>query len=869
MGRWSLAAVGVSGILGAGIYTAPATLAGTLGAASVAAYVLAAAAMLIFAHSMAILGRAFERTGGPYVYVAGVFGEFWGFQVGWFFLLARLTALGAVTNVFVAYLSAFIPACARGFWRAAAMAISMGALAAVNAIGIRDTARTMNLFAVGKLVPVIAFVLFGAFFADWSRLAVHGLPAAGVFGQAVLLLVFVFGGFEFLTVPAEESRRPTEHVPFALLASIGLCSVLFVGVQAVALATTTDLAAHQNALSYAAGRFAGASGAVTMAAGAMIATVGTNLANILVSSRMVYAFSRDGWMPPSLGALHPRFRTPLVAVILTAAIGTALAVSGTFAHLAALSAAARLVTYGACCAAVFRLQRAAMPALGTLAALLLIAMLPPRDLLLAAAAPAAGIAIYLSMKGRFMRTLPLAIAICLLPAELWPAAPDVPGQLAREIFKELIEINTTDSAGNTTRAAEAMAARLKAAGFPAEDVQVLEPYPRRGNLVARLRGAGVGAGVGAPRPLLLLAHLDVVEARREDWSFDPFTFLERDGYFYGRGSSDDKAMAAIWIANLIRYKREGYRPDRDLIVALTAGEESGANNGVQWLVKNRRDLIDAEFCLNEGGSGLIKAGKNLLNEVQASEKIFASFRLEVKNPGGHSSLPVKDNAIYHLAEGLSRLANFEFPARLNEVTRAFFERMSAIAQDREAADMRAISKTPPDPAAARRLSASSPLYNALLRTTCVATRLDAGHADNALPQTARAVINCRTLPDESPAEVRQTLVRVLADGKIGVSPMEEPIPSPPSPLKPEIIRPIEQATASLWPGIPVVAVMSTGATDSVFLRNAGIPTYGVSGLFQDMNDVRAHGKDERIGTRQFYEGQEFLYRLVKALSSRN
>lgn len=450
-------------------------------------------------------------------------------------------------------------------------------------------------------------------------------------------------------------------------------------------------------------------------------------------------------------------------------------------------------------------------------------------------------------------------SIKLHAAQAQTSALSAERQLAREIFQELIEINTTDSVGNNTQAAEAMAARLKAAGFAAGDVQVIGPHPRKGNLIARLRGNGTR------KPLLLLAHLDVVEARREDWSFDPFKFLERDGYFYGRGTSDDKAMAAIWIANLIRLKREGLTPDRDLIVALTADEESGDYNGVEWLVKNHRHLIDAEYCLNEGGGGASKQGRRLFNAVQASEKVFQSFRLEVKNPGGHSSLPVKDNAIYHLAEGLARLAAFDFPVQLNEVTRAFFERMSALETGQLAADMKAVTRTPPDATVIARLAAS-PRYNALMRTTCVATMLEGGHAENALPQTARAVVNCRMLPGQAPEEVQRTLIKVLGNDQISISPIKDSKPSPPSPLAPEVMRPIEQITNAMWPGVPVIPTMSTGATDGLYLRNSGIPTYGVSGLFGDINDSRAHGKDERLGVKEFYEGQEFLYRLVKALA---
>jgi acetylornithine deacetylase/succinyl-diaminopimelate desuccinylase-like protein len=432
--------------------------------------------------------------------------------------------------------------------------------------------------------------------------------------------------------------------------------------------------------------------------------------------------------------------------------------------------------------------------------------------------------------------------------------------VAREIYKELIEINTTDTPlGDNTKAAETMAARLRAAGIPAADIQVLSPAPRKGNLIVRYRGNG------ERRPLLLLAHLDVVEALREDWSFDPFKLVEQEGYFYGRGTIDDKAMAAIWVATLIRFKQEGYTPNRDLILALTADEEGGANNGVQWLLANHRNLLDAEFALNEGGGGQIKNGRHLLNSVQASEKVYQSYRLEVKNPGGHSSRPSKDNAIYHLSEGLARLAKHEFPVVLNEVTRTYYERMSALQTGRLAADMRGVVRRSPDRDAVARLS-GSPYDNALLRTTCVATRLEAGHAENALPQTARAVVNCRILPGESVEEVHATLVRVVNNPRIAVTPLADPTPSPPSPLKPEIMGPIERITNDMWPGIPVVPVMSTGATDGLYLRNAGIPVYGVSGLFSDVDDSRTHGKDERLAVRSFYEGREFLYRLVKALT---
>jgi acetylornithine deacetylase/succinyl-diaminopimelate desuccinylase-like protein len=431
-------------------------------------------------------------------------------------------------------------------------------------------------------------------------------------------------------------------------------------------------------------------------------------------------------------------------------------------------------------------------------------------------------------------------------------------QLARDIFQELIEINTTDSVGSTSEAAEAMARRLREAGFDEKDIFLGGPDPRRGNLVAGLKGTGRRA------PLLLLAHLDVVEALRSDWSFDPFVFLERDGYFYGRGTSDDKSMAAIWIATLVRMKQEGVMPDRDVIVALTADEEGGSFNGVQWLLANHRDLIDAAYCLNEGGGGQMKDGKRLSNSVQLSEKMFQSYTLEATNPGGHSSRPRKDNAIYQISEALVRISKYDFPVQLDEITSAYFERMSRIEGGDTGKDMLSVARNA-DPEAAARLS-TSPYYNAILRTTCVATELQGGHAENALPQTARATVNCRIFPGTEASTIEGTLEKVIDDDEVRLSPVAVATPSPPSPLKPEVMGGIERLTQEMWPGVPVIPTMSTGATDGLYLRNAGIPTYGVSGIFSDVDDARAHGKDERIPIASFFEGREFLYRLTQALS---
>jgi acetylornithine deacetylase/succinyl-diaminopimelate desuccinylase-like protein len=431
----------------------------------------------------------------------------------------------------------------------------------------------------------------------------------------------------------------------------------------------------------------------------------------------------------------------------------------------------------------------------------------------------------------------------------------------RQIYRELVEINTTESAGDTVRAADAMAARLRAGGVPAADIRVLSSGPRKGNLVARLRGTG------ALRPLLLIAHIDVVEAKPEDWDFDPFRLQEVDGYFRGRGTIDDKAMASIFVANLIRYVAEGFRPDRDIILALTTDEElsDSPHDGARWLLEHHRDLIDAEFAINEGGGGALKDGRPARMSVQLAEKVYQSFRLEVKDPGGHSSLPRRDNPIYRLAQGLGRLAKYDFPVRLNAVTRAYFEKAAATEDRDVAAAIGSLLAGSSDAQALAPLSERAP-YNAQIRTTCVATLLEAGHAENALPQTARATVNCRIMPDEPVAEVERTLLRVIDDPRIAVIPIGQAVLSPPSRLNPELMTAVERLTAQMWPGVPVIPTMSAGYTDSRWLRNAGIPAYGVSGLFSDPGRNGVHGLNEQIGVKELFAGKEFLYQLVKTLA---
>jgi len=437
--------------------------------------------------------------------------------------------------------------------------------------------------------------------------------------------------------------------------------------------------------------------------------------------------------------------------------------------------------------------------------------------------------------------------------------PEADQKLALEIYRQMVEIKSGFTTGATTPVVDAVAARLRAAGFAESDIFVGGAIPKKMNLVLRYHGTG------AKKPILLLAHTDVVEARREDWTTDPFLFIEKDGYYYGRGTADDKAQAAVWVANLIRYKREGFRPDRDIIMALTADEEGGGPyNGVDWLVKNHKDLIDAEFALNEGGKGELLDGKRISNDIQAAEKWYVDLRLEVTNKGGHSSQPVPDNAIYHLAGALVRLGQFGFPLKINDVTKAYFSEMAKIEKGALAADLAKVAEGSQE--AMQRVAAQSPQWNSMLRTTCVATELEGGHAKNALPQLAAANVNCRVMPEDSLEYLESTLKGVIADDQVKIKVDNMEANAPGSPLRADILHAMNRITDTMWPGVAVLPFMSTGATDGRSLREAGIPTYGVQGFFNDRNDNRAHGRDERMMVRSFYEGQTFLYELVKDLA---
>jgi len=468
----------------------------------------------------------------------------------------------------------------------------------------------------------------------------------------------------------------------------------------------------------------------------------------------------------------------------------------------------------------------------------------------------------------------VASAVAMVAVAMGAQAPQLSAAdrtLAHDVLKELIETNTSHSVGSTTVAAEAMRKRLLGAGFAAKDMVAMGPDDRHGNLVVRYRGK---AGT-AIKPVLIIAHLDVVEAKREDWTSDPFQLVEKDGFYYGRGTQDMKNSDAAMVTSFMLLKRQGFVPDRDMILALTADEEGGTHNGVDWLLKNHRELVEAGFALNPDSGGLTtEKGKPSYLGVEATEKLYADFKLTVTNPGGHSSVPPKENAIYELAAALGRLSAYQFPFELNAVTKAYFEALAATKTGQIATDMKAITAEKPDMKAAARL-AEDPVYNSTMRTTCVATILAAGHAPNALPQRAEANVNCRILPGHTPGEVRRVLEGVFAEPKlnveldtVGISGGEDEVSVTPPPLNKEVFDALRAITERMWPGTPVIPEMETGASDSKITMAAGIPSYGFSGMGIDEDDDRAHGKDERLGVESYYAGVEFTYMYLKALTGK-
>ena len=431
--------------------------------------------------------------------------------------------------------------------------------------------------------------------------------------------------------------------------------------------------------------------------------------------------------------------------------------------------------------------------------------------------------------------------------------------LARDILKELVETDTTDSTGDNTVAAQAMRGRLLAAGFAEEDVEILAPAPRKGNLIARYRGQKPGL-----KPLLLLAHLDVVEADEQRWSRDPFAFAEEDGYFYGRGVSDDKDEAAIHVANLIRLRMAGYKPRRDIVLALTADEEGGSYNGVQWLLDSYPEQLNAEYVLSEGGSGVLVAGERLANEVQLTEKLYQTFVIETTSRGGHSSMPTDDNAIHAISDVIRRLREHRFPVRLNPVTEAFFARSRELQSGQLREAMEGILRMPPDQESIDFL-AGNPFYNAMMRTTCTPTVIQGGHAENALPQRATLTVNCRLVPDDSRDRIEQT-IRSLVGDDASIDRVAAIDSQPKATMRDDVLEVIEQVSRSIWPAVPIIPIMGPGGTDGRFLRDLDIPVFGVNGIFIDVEDDRAHASDERIRVSSYFEGLEFMYRLTRRLS---
>ena len=477
---------------------------------------------------------------------------------------------------------------------------------------------------------------------------------------------------------------------------------------------------------------------------------------------------------------------------------------------------------------------------------------------------------------RFSAAVPFVLAACLAHAKSQPnqipATPPEDRALAKEIFKQLIEINTTDTElGNVTAGTTAMRKRFLDAGFAPEDVHLLGPDARKQNLVVRIHATGTPN----EKPVLFLCHMDVVEALPSDWHTDPFKFVEKDGYYYGRGTQDMKESDAALVATFLRLHKEGYKPKRDLILALTADEEGGKFNGAKWLVEEHRDLVDAAYVINPDAGGIeLDHGRPEVADVEATEKVYSDFQVTAVNPGGHSSRPRPDNAIYELTAALNKLAAYSFPFELNEVTRTYFQNLASQEAGETATDIRAILANPPDPAAAARLS-EEPSFNSNFRTTCVATRLLAGHANNALAQTAQANVNCRIFPGHSPEEIRKQIVGILGDPKLTVkyvsdagqvadtAPERKAI-APPAPIK-EVFEPLTRITQAIWPGVPVTPVMENGASDSIYFAQAGIPSYGYSAVALERDDDRAHGQDERLPVDSYFKSLDFFYSFAKAL----
>jgi acetylornithine deacetylase/succinyl-diaminopimelate desuccinylase-like protein/amino acid transporter len=904
------------GTVGVGILRLPGTLAAALGDSRliVLFWILGGLYSLLGAVAVAELAAMLPEAGGFYVYVRRAFGKGPGFVVGWSDWLNQVASLayGALT---AAQFSGSLWPAAAANPRALAIAIIAG-FTLLHWAGLRlgSTLTRVISLAVGVMLMV---VVVGCFLT--APAAASGAPppasavslplmSLGMLAAVVTALravLLTYDGWYSPIYMAEESTQPTVTLPRAIIGGTVLVAAMYVIINIAILRVLPlpVLAASQLPAADAARVVLPRGGAELVTVISLLTVLSLVNAIMLMTPRILLAIGRDGLFTQKAARVS-RGGTPRVALTVTSAGAAALIMSGTFDEIIAVAAVLFLLIYVSTYASliVLRGKEPATPRpyrafgypfttlivltgcvlmwiaaimedlrSGIFAALLLTACVPAyvwiaRRRRLSAAAAGAGLAAAM-MAASVLGTGPaLADPAARADAprsDASEAANPRADQLAfRDLYRELIETDTSHSVGSCTLAAQRMAARLRAAGYPEADLHAfaVAEHPKDGGLVAVLHGTDRAA-----KAILLLAHLDVVEARREDWTRDPFTLIEEGGYFYGRGTFDDKSMAAVWVDTLIRLRQEGYKAKRTIKMALTCGEEAGATFvGAEYLVNHERALIDAAFALNEFAYGVLDAqGHRIVMEIEAGEKTDQDYLLEVVNPGGHSSRPVRNNAIYHLAAGLTRLDEYEFPVQMNDTTRTYFSRMSVIVGGDVGAAMKAVVNDATDAKAAAALS-QDPRLNAMLRTTCVATMAQAGHATNALPQRANANVNCRIFPGVSLEEVRQTLARVVADPQIAVTTVEPTFPEVPSPpLTAAILKPIEQVTRRYYPGIDVVPVLQAAGTDAAYLAHAGIPTYGVSGMFIDPDLSNIHGLNERIRVQSLYDGRDFLFSLVK------
>jgi acetylornithine deacetylase/succinyl-diaminopimelate desuccinylase-like protein/amino acid transporter len=905
------------GTVGVGILRLPGTLAAALGDSHLIVFfwILGGVYSLLGAVAVAELAAMLPEAGGFYVYARRAFGNGPGFVVGWSDWVNQTASLAYGALTAATFMGVLWPAMTANP-RALSIAI-IGAFTALHWAGLRIGSTLTRIISVSVGVMLLVIVV-GCFMT--TPVAVTATPPAataaislpllsvGMLAAVVTALRAVFLTYDGWYSPiylAEESTQPALTMPRALIGGTLVVAAMYVIINIAILRVLPMpvLAASDLPAADAARVVLPHGGAELVTVISLLTVLSLVNAIMLMTPRILLAIGRDGFFTKK-AAIVSKGGTPRVALAVSSGAAAALIMSGTFEQIVAVAAVLFLLNYVSTYTALIVLRRRepATPrpyrafgypyttvvvlvgcvALwiaaivedlrsGVFAAVLLILCAPVyawvarRRRLALAAVAMLGTALMLA--GTMSKAVAGPTAATPTGAASAAAAPRADQLAFRDLFRELVETNTSHSVGSCTLAAARMAARLRAAGYPESALHAfaVADHPKDGGLVAVLPGSDGAANRQSAKAILLLAHLDVVEARREDWSRDPFTLVEEGGYFYGRGTFDDKSMAAVWVDTLVRLRQSGFRPKRAIKMALTCGEEAGAAFvGAQYLATHERALIDAAFALNEFAYGVLDAqGHRVVMEIEAGEKTDQDYRLEVVNAGGHSSRPVKNNAIYHLAAGLTRLSEYEFPVQFNDTTRTYFSRMSGIVGGEMGAAMGALVKNGADAAAAAVVSAD-PRLNAMLRTTCVATLMDAGHASNALPQRARANINCRIFPGVGIEEVRQTLTRIVADSQIAVTTIEpsDPVVVPP-PLTPTIMKPIEQVMRRVYPGIELVPVLQAAGTDAIYLAQVGIPTYGLSGMFVDPDLGNIHGLNERIRVQSLYDGRDFLYELVK------